>query len=308
MEAFDADSTLGAFQIGALVSSILFGVTTTQAYIYYNRFPEDSPLIKATVAFTWSCEAGHLICVAHTLYTFTITDYGHPERLLERPPRSLIFFIFLTITIAVCVQVFFSYRIYILSKRLIIPCLTWVLSFVRSLCGITTLVAGLKADNLASFLAQWEWLAITTWALSAAEDVTITTSLVYLLYNQRNRGHKRTVALVDKIILWTMETGLMTTTFSIVTLICFHAMQSNFIWVGLFVVEARVFANSLFASLNSRSVLRDISESMQGQHLSFPAGGQRSQHAEPSVELLKTTISTRRTELEPPDMLKPNAI
>jgi hypothetical protein len=39
----------GVFQIGVLISYVLFGVTTTQAYIYYSRFPDDSPKIKGLV-------------------------------------------------------------------------------------------------------------------------------------------------------------------------------------------------------------------------------------------------------------------
>ncbi|KAJ7214427.1 hypothetical protein GGX14DRAFT_610871 [Mycena pura] len=52
---FKADNTLGAFQIGILVSYMLFGITTSQAYVYYTRFPEDSTRLnlKALVAFVW---------------------------------------------------------------------------------------------------------------------------------------------------------------------------------------------------------------------------------------------------------------
>jgi hypothetical protein len=39
----------GALQIGVLISYVLFGVTTTQTYIYYSRFPDDSPKLKAFV-------------------------------------------------------------------------------------------------------------------------------------------------------------------------------------------------------------------------------------------------------------------
>jgi hypothetical protein len=34
-------------------------------------------------------ELGHAICIGHTLYAFTILDYGHPERLLGPAPKSL---------------------------------------------------------------------------------------------------------------------------------------------------------------------------------------------------------------------------
>jgi hypothetical protein len=42
-------TSLGALQIGIFVSHVLFGVMTTQTYIYYTRFPEDSPKLKALV-------------------------------------------------------------------------------------------------------------------------------------------------------------------------------------------------------------------------------------------------------------------
>jgi hypothetical protein len=32
----------GALQIGVFVSHVLFGVTTTQTYVHYSRFPDDS--------------------------------------------------------------------------------------------------------------------------------------------------------------------------------------------------------------------------------------------------------------------------
>jgi hypothetical protein len=39
----------GAVEIGVLVSYVLFGVTITQTYIYYSRFPDDSRKLKALV-------------------------------------------------------------------------------------------------------------------------------------------------------------------------------------------------------------------------------------------------------------------
>jgi hypothetical protein len=39
----------GASEIGVLFSYVLFGVMTTQTYIYYSRFPDDSRKLKALV-------------------------------------------------------------------------------------------------------------------------------------------------------------------------------------------------------------------------------------------------------------------
>ncbi|KAJ7052231.1 hypothetical protein C8F01DRAFT_1337638 [Mycena amicta] len=245
--AFDPNPTLGAILIGTLLSTILFGVTTAQAYLYSTRFPEDSPRIKATVALVWICEAAHVGCVSHTLYTWLVTDYAHPERLLGRAPGSMPAFVLLTVIIAVCVQVFFSYRIYVLSRSRIIPYFTFALSFVRMGLGLAIFSLTLQTSSLAELSAKYQWLLLTMWSLSAVEDITITTSLVYLLWVQRKKVHKQTTAFLDKLIMWTIETGVVTSMFTVVMLICFHVMPHNLIWLGLFTIEARLFANSLFA-------------------------------------------------------------
>ncbi|KAJ7867156.1 hypothetical protein B0H13DRAFT_2560281 [Mycena leptocephala] len=87
--SLNLNTTLGAFQIGVLVSYVLFGVTTTQTYIYYSRFPDDSLKLKVLVAFVWICEVGHALCIGHSLYVYTISDYAHPERVLGPAPKSL---------------------------------------------------------------------------------------------------------------------------------------------------------------------------------------------------------------------------
>ncbi len=42
-------SLLGSFEIGGLISYVLFGVTTTQTYIYHTRFPDDPYKLKVLV-------------------------------------------------------------------------------------------------------------------------------------------------------------------------------------------------------------------------------------------------------------------
>ncbi|KAJ6532408.1 hypothetical protein B0H19DRAFT_1272702 [Mycena capillaripes] len=44
--SFNADSTLGAMLIGVLLSYLLFGVTTTQVYMFARRFPDESGRMK----------------------------------------------------------------------------------------------------------------------------------------------------------------------------------------------------------------------------------------------------------------------
>ncbi|KAJ7851104.1 hypothetical protein B0H13DRAFT_2086311 [Mycena leptocephala] len=258
--SLNLNTTLGAFQIGALISCVLFGVTITQTYIYYSRFPDDSWKLKALVAFVCVCETAHALCVGHTLYVYTISHYAHPERLVGPLPVSLKTSVLLAGVIVVCVQGFFSFRIYAFSGKLHACIPIWVMVFLRLLGSIIVFVTALRMPSLPHFEMQWEWLLTAVWSVGTTNDLIIATTLVVLLRNQHTDVHQRTAALVEKLILWSIETGILTSAYSITTLACFLTMKENFIWLAFFVVGARVFSSSLLASLNSRATLRAMDE------------------------------------------------
>ncbi|KAJ7110614.1 hypothetical protein C8R44DRAFT_883745 [Mycena epipterygia] len=267
------DNTLGALLIGTLVSYALFGVTTTQAYIYYGRFPNDSRKLKAMVAAVWCGELGHLICIGHSLYVMVITDYGHPERLAHLP-ASLFVATSLGGLVSSSVQSFFAYRIYALSNSLWIPCICWALSVFRV---------------VPSSISAFNWLFVTVWTVSVVNDVLIAGTLVFLLYRERGHARKRTTAVVDKLIAWTIETGVVTSIAGIIMLGFFAWMRSNFIWMAWFLVITRLFSNSLLASLNSRAALREatFSNTVSGSETFGPP-----MNIPPPVQMSKVTMTT----------------
>ncbi|KAJ7776393.1 hypothetical protein B0H16DRAFT_1879712, partial [Mycena metata] len=258
--SFNPNLTLGALQIGTLISYALFGVTTMQLYIYYSRFPDDSRVLKALTAFVWVCEVAHRVCIGHTLYTFIISDYGRPERLSGVPSKSLAMSALFDGLIAACVHGFFAFRIYKFTQKLYIPGLIWFMAFLNLLGLIGIFVASMRATSWGIYLAQFEWLPTTTWSISVACDVAITATLVVVLRSQRSCAHRKTIAVVDKIIIWTIQTGMLTSVLSIATLALFLTMTENFIWLAFHVLGPQLFSNSLFASLNSRETLRAMNE------------------------------------------------
>ncbi|KAJ6595583.1 hypothetical protein DFH09DRAFT_1135043 [Mycena vulgaris] len=253
--AFDADLTIGAFQIGVLISYVLFGVTTTQTYIYYSRFPDDPRRIRWLVLFVWFCELVHAVCIGHTLYATTITGYGHPES-LARTPASLATAILFSGIIGASVQGFFANRIYRFTNSLYIPCVCWTLSLLRLTFTTASFIFALQMDTLAKYEAQWGWLLSALLVLSSVVDLIIAATLVYHLYKQRSSAYRGTVAVMDKLIRWTIETGVVTSAGGIVTLITFLTLKNTFVWMGCFAALASLFSNSLLASLNARASLR----------------------------------------------------
>ncbi|KAJ7822143.1 hypothetical protein B0H13DRAFT_1920308 [Mycena leptocephala] len=151
----------------------------------------------------WVCEVAHAVCIGHTLYTYTIFDYGHPERLGVSERFLLIAAVFDGV-IGACVQGFFAFRIYRLSNKLHIPILCWVLSFLRVLGDIVLLATAAQKIPVEIYEAHWMWLFTALCSVSAANDLVITVTLVTILVRQRTYAHKRTVALMDKLIVWTI--------------------------------------------------------------------------------------------------------
>ncbi|KAJ7027474.1 hypothetical protein C8F04DRAFT_1122183 [Mycena alexandri] len=234
---FNPDNTLGAFQIGVLISYVLFGVLTTQTYVYYGRFQSSDTLnLKAMIAFIWTCELAQALCIGHALYKWTISSFGVP---LPVPPKSFDASIFFSGIIAACVQGFFSFRIWTLSRKPYIPGIAYTLSFLRLVIGAAVFITALRMTSLQIFEARFGWLITTAASIGAANDLLITTTLVFVLRGQRTEIQPRSLPLVDKLIVWTMETGLMTSVASIATLICFLTMKSNLIWAAVFVVVSR---------------------------------------------------------------------
>ncbi|KAJ7208570.1 hypothetical protein GGX14DRAFT_365172 [Mycena pura] len=180
----------GAYEIGVLGSCVLFGVLTAQCYVYFTRFPDDSAKIKALVGFVWLCETADAICITAALYSYTVMWYGDPESLL-RTPSTLATSIFFHGVISCSVQGFFAFRIYIVSKKLYIPCVCWMLGFLRFLGDTGLFATGLRTTLLNSYYAQQGWLITATWSLSVANDVLIAVTLASLLYRQRSIAHTR---------------------------------------------------------------------------------------------------------------------
>ncbi|KAJ7205205.1 hypothetical protein GGX14DRAFT_458734 [Mycena pura] len=244
----DVSPTLGALELGVLLSYLLFGVTTTQLYVYYTRFPNDNWKIKLLVA----CEATHSACVAHTLYLYTILNYGDPKRLIQAPPFTFDTAVLLASIITTLVEGFFAYRIYILGKRrIMVPAIFLAITTFRFIACLGIFGAGVRMTSLVTYEAQFGWLLNTIWAMAAANEIGITVSLVYLLYTQRNEIHSKTVPLVDKLILWTIGCSLkVPLAWALLTLILV------LVWLAVYIIGAR--CKLRLQGLNGRSTLRGM--------------------------------------------------
>ncbi|KAF8071611.1 hypothetical protein FPV67DRAFT_884030 [Lyophyllum atratum] len=250
------DSTVGAFEIGVMVSLFLFGLVTVQTFSYYKKFPNDPWQMRTFVAIIWTLELAHTALTAHSVYWMTVINYGRSETLMDFSP-SLIAAVVLSGIIGPSIQAFFAHRVHRLSRRLIIPCICWLLSVLRCISVCAVAAAAHIAGNVIDFTRNWKWLLASSLAISTVVDVLIAGSLCFYLWHGRESTFQRTKRMVDRLIVWSIQTGLLTSIGTLTMLILFLAV-ANFAWIAVFFIISRLFSNSLMATLNARASLRDL--------------------------------------------------
>ncbi|KAF7356263.1 Saposin B-type domain-containing protein [Mycena venus] len=231
------DGTLGEVQIALVLATWLFGIETLQTWNYYRDFPTDGKALKGLVAVIWFLELGHTIACWHSMYLVTVTFYGRPEHILS-PPLSMVFVILLHAFIAIGVQTFFVYRVWVLSGKWPIPILCCFLNLLRLGCNVLLFVDLSKHRLYSRLTTDLRWEVILMDTINPAVDIIIAASLVYYLWGRRKSDFKQTNRMVDTIIVWTLERTLLTTATGIMQLVLYLA-RDDLSWLIFFLIQGK---------------------------------------------------------------------
>ncbi|KAK0432724.1 hypothetical protein EV421DRAFT_1493487 [Armillaria borealis] len=246
----------GPLVLGYMWGYGLFGVLTVQMYIYYVYFSsKDDWRMRLYVWFIFLLELVFTIFTTIAAWNQYGPGWGDVDSILfidwswePLPP--------LNGTISAMVQSFYVWRIYNLTKNIWISLIIEMVAIVQCVFawyfGVFVTVHGLGVDNLKDVSAE-----ISVWlAGSAACDVMITSTIVFVLYRASSRSDfSQTTSAVTKIIRFTLETGLLTSTAAVAELILWLTQSEyNVHFIG-FLVLAKLYSNALVATLNSRALI-----------------------------------------------------
>ncbi|KAF7358642.1 Saposin B-type domain-containing protein [Mycena sanguinolenta] len=273
------DSTLGAVEIGAVVSTFLFGIETVQAYLYFDKYPEDTAFLKSLVAATWIFELGHTIATWHAIYALSVTYYAQPQH-LESPPHSLTVTILFSAFIYVVVQSFFANRVRVFSGKWLIPVVCWTMTGLRVTATLSMMGIQWADPKVTILQARFRWLLTLALSLGMAVDTVIMLSLCYCLWTVRHSRFKQTRRMIDALLVWTVETGVATCFTTGMFLILFLA-RNDLTWFPFFLVQAKLYSNSFLVSLNGRQRLRD-----SGKMIDISVGSLAQTNPQPSRGLV----------------------
>ncbi|THH18031.1 hypothetical protein EW146_g2894 [Bondarzewia mesenterica] len=190
--------------------------------------------------------------------------YGYATLYISYSSRTRVEVLFNGL-IAFLVQSFLTYRIYHLSRKNVY--LTgFVIVLIAAQFSVTLVYFG-KSIRMETYvqLATLKGLSMAVNATTAASDVVIALSLVSMLHFSRT-GFKRSDSIINKLILYTVNTGLLTSIDAVCSLATIAALPNTFIYICFFFALGRLYANSLLATLNAR---KSILGSSKGESMSL---------------------------------------
>ncbi|KAI9460427.1 hypothetical protein HD554DRAFT_2028738 [Boletus coccyginus] len=224
-------------------------VTCIQTWYYYVTYPLDPWYIKLLVAGAFVSDSCHQALITHAgkcNHKPPVTVYSHTLSLH-------IEVLFNGIT-ALLVQSFLAMRVYRLSGK------NW-----PTTGSVMILVIGEFGElhapkfnlQLQTFpqLDSLKALSMSVNAVAVAGDVLIAASLCILLQRSRT-GFRRSDSLINKLMLFSINTGLLTSICAIASLVSIIAWPDTFIYIAFYFCLGRLYCNSLLATLNARKLLR----------------------------------------------------
>ncbi|TDL20314.1 hypothetical protein BD410DRAFT_377452 [Rickenella mellea] len=249
------DNTLGVILVGTIISSMLYGITNVQTFIYFQRSSKDPKYMRGLVAFLWILDSLHMAFIGHTVYYYMVDNFLNPFSLIS-PTWSFKSNIILTHISDAFIRSIFAWRIWILSGG------NWkLLSSVITLAMID-LVGGLGFGIKTYFYTTFAdfhrlaWVIYATLGINGLADLWTAASLCYCL-NKSRSGIKRTDSMISTLMLYCINTGLLTSVFSIGCLVSYATMPTNFVFIAFYAQLPKLYLNALLATLNARDAMRE---------------------------------------------------
>ncbi|KAF9778874.1 hypothetical protein BJ322DRAFT_458089 [Thelephora terrestris] len=256
MMSQDLRETLGAVLVGSACAATLTGVVGVQTTHYFQNYPGDKPLVKLMVAVVWLLDLLHTMMIFAADWTWLI-DHFNDLGFVSQIPWSLGVTIVLTATVTIIVHFFFAYRIYCLSRGnwLVVGPIV-ALAVIRLSLASASCAEMLLHPTFSEFVKKAAWVFTMGLVASSTLDVVITSCLLWYLDHART-GFMGMDQIINTLCLYTVENGLLTSVAIVTSLGCWLGMQSNLVFLAIHFVLAKLYANSLLATLNGRKRLRE---------------------------------------------------
>ncbi|CAL1710426.1 unnamed protein product [Somion occarium] len=241
----------GPLLIGQFFNWGLFGVLCVQIYIYTLAFPTDRKRQQVLVAVIFIIEALQTLLGTYDAFRILAEHYGD---MLELDRVGLLWFTypFLNTTASCIVQLFYAWRIRVLSFKTWLPIIIAILSLAQTATGIYEAVVAHEIGVFSKLSQHAAWSEIVHLGGTALCDSIITGCMVYYL-KKSQIGFRRFNDFLGKLMRLTMETGALCMAMAIIDLALFLGFEkTNYHTVPASVIS-KLYSNSLLVLINARA-------------------------------------------------------
>ncbi|KAF7307619.1 hypothetical protein MIND_00557100 [Mycena indigotica] len=246
---------------GGLFASMFGGMVNLQSIIYYRSYKRDPPILKSLILVVWLLDNLHTCFVWGAIWFALIENNGEPRK-VNLIPWYLPLTVVTTATNTVLAHCFFAHRIFRLSNDnwfMVAPVLC--LTVFRLACAGVTTSRMFMYPTFTSFAIHARWIFSLGLAVSTTLDILITGLLVHL-FRANRKGTSRINHILDRLILYGVEAGALTSLGTFLSMLFWLVKPDNLVFLGIYVVIEKLYANSLLATLNTRNSIRQSRRSV----------------------------------------------
>ncbi|PBK63662.1 hypothetical protein ARMSODRAFT_1023858 [Armillaria solidipes] len=266
--SINASEIVDGLYYGYALSTAMFGITIVQAWNYFNA-NADGWLMRSLVAFLVAMDAAVTGVNTQILHHYLVDNFGNTDQ-MQIIIYSFDAEVMMTAVVVLIVELFFVVRIYKLSsKNWLVPAVITVLA-VGSFGSCTAFVVAQIQDDSTVGLSKKDRVGtISAFNGSAAlADILITVALSCNLSQSRS-GIPRTNNVIQKMLTYTINRGVLVTVTQTLTLIMYTVEQTNLHWMPTHLSINKVYVITMLAILNTRPALREQLNSAVTESLEF---------------------------------------
>ncbi|KAF7332937.1 putative Transmembrane protein [Mycena venus] len=250
----------GPLLISGFLNWGLFGIIVVQMYTYMQwYYSTDGKLVRALAISLFVLELLQTIMTTHTCWVMLVLEWGNPL-VFTRSPWSMVAIPIQYAIVASMVQIFFARRIWLLGKGLgkgpiirYITVLIVTLSLVQWASELAlTVEYCLHSNNDPAQLVKFKWLTLLWLITCFACDLSIAATQVYIFSNSKNNFWSETNTLLDRLIMRTIQSGVITATVAALHIVMFLKYPNTFLDLPPIYTLGKLYVNIVFANLNGR--------------------------------------------------------
>ncbi|KAJ7113208.1 hypothetical protein C8R44DRAFT_741537 [Mycena epipterygia] len=244
--------------IGVVLNAMLFGVFIVLVHSYFRLYKTDYGWIRYLIYYLILLEVINTVCDIGLIYEPLITLHNSTSVLMDSP-KLLAADPVVTTLISTPTQLFMAWRIRRVTRSNWLSGSVALLAFASFVGGLVATISVATHPKFAQFvLAE---APLTLWLTSTAfADLFITVFLVNFLWKNKTGFKTQTDSVTDRIILFTVQTGMLTSVAAIADVSLFLIMpRTTFMFIWDFSLS-KLYSICLIATLNARHEWNDLLE------------------------------------------------